>query len=276
MKKGILISVTIGMLMLASLSLTGCLDDNGPTQDTPEGALELYAESENSDKRIRYTDFSASDHEYVVGLRDELEEDDMEEWDSWKILSVTYRVDFEPDLEEVVEFYEGIYEKYDMNPEDFALIEYEFTQQEDGEEKTDTGDVMMVEIDGKWYVFMFPLFAMLDDWGDDWGDDEGTPVLTGAMSVHSRDIQENTLVMRITSMRSPSSAPVADVSITVFNETGEQVTPTQEWIFLPNDPDVSEGARLRLEFDYDVTSFRNYEIELRIDGSSGSITHIVS
>lgn len=121
-------------------------------------------------------------------------------------------------------------------------------------------------------VLAATLYMMIDT-----GDDGGTAIFSGAMSVHSRDTGADTLVMRITSMRSPSSASEGDVSITVFNETGEQVTPTtQEWIYLPNDPDVTEGARLRLVFDYDVTSFRNYEIELRVDGVDGSITHRVS
>ena len=120
-------------------------------------------------------------------------------------------------------------------------------------------------------VLAATLYMMIDT-----GDDGGTAIFSGAMSVHeSTSTAEDTLVMRITSMRSPSSAREADVAITVFNETGERVTTTQEWIYLPYDPDVTEGARLRLVFPYDVTSFRNYEIELRLDGVEGSITHRV-
>ncbi len=178
MSKKIIIGVTICFLVLASLSLTGCLNGNGATQDTPEGAFELYvkaAEANDINKAMRYVDFSASNHEYVVEMRNKFLEDDSEdiedadEWDSWKILSVKPRSAFDSDVKEYVGYYDEIYEKYDMIAEDFALVEYEFTYHEDGEEETDTGEVLMVQIRGKWYISLFPAFAMFDDW--DWGDD---------------------------------------------------------------------------------------------------------
>lgn len=122
-------------------------------------------------------------------------------------------------------------------------------------------------------VLAATLYMMIDT-----GDDGGTAIFSGAMSVHSRDAANGNLTMRVTSMRSPSSAPEADVRITVFDQTGAslgQITP--DWVYQPNSGEVSEGARFILDISSDpIESFRNYEIELRLDGVEGSITHTVS
>lgn len=285
MQKNKIICVTICLLLLASISLTGCLDDDDG-QDTPEGAFELYVEAMDSgdpEKAMRYMDLSVSDHEDIVELRDGFLEDaendvgDPFELESWKILSVKYRADFDSDIEEDIDDFEEIYERYDLSAEDFCMLEVEFeiTYGEDGEKVNETNYILMVRIDGKWYISMLPMFVMFDD---DWNG-EGATLLAGSLSVRTAgttyNATENSRIQVAISLSSPRSASEDDISLTIVPPTGIGQPDDIAWILLLDDGRIVTGSRLTLTWA-DGGNVRGTEIIIRIEGYDGTISTIAN
>ena len=106
------------------------------------------------------------------------------------------------------------------------------------------------------------------------GGDTSTPV-AGDLSYRSTRSSPSTgdASFDIT-LQTPGSAAEGDVTVTVLDDGGTEVTNyTATWSLL-DDGEIVSGSRLGIDFDEEF-DIDDYEVVIRIDGYSGTITETV-